>query len=209
MNRRIFFDLDGTLINSQGRLYRLFRELCPQCDWTFERYWDVKRARISQAEMLRRYFKYDDEVAIGRFHEEWMRHVEDESAVSSDFPIQGMKELLAELSCSQDLYVVTCRQRRDLAVRQLEAMGFARHLKAILATEGSWTKVDLVRSCGCSQSDCLVGDTGEDVRAARQLGVGSVVVSWGILSREVLCEYTPDVVCDTVEELKQVLTRRS
>ena len=34
----IFFDLDGTLLDSKERLYYLFQHLVPECKFSFEEY---------------------------------------------------------------------------------------------------------------------------------------------------------------------------
>ena len=47
----------------------------------------------------------------------------------------------------------------------------------------------------------MIGDTGEDVLAARQLGMKSVAVGWGILSPDVLREYNPDYLAERMEDL--------
>lgn len=199
----LFFDLDGTLVDSRMRLYNLFCTLCPECDLAFEEYWRIKRAKITQAQMLRKYFQYTDEEKIARFHEMWLRKVEEDVAILTDTAVDGCDELLAKLSRKYCLYVVTCRQRQELAISQIERLGFAKYLKATLVTGGCRTKVDVIRGyvSNISKDDWLIGDTGEDVLAARKLGVGSISVSWGILSRDVLKEYRPDALFDTVEEL--------
>ena len=45
---KIFFDLDGTLIDSKLRMYNLFQELVPQSNLTFVEYWEYKKNKFSQ-----------------------------------------------------------------------------------------------------------------------------------------------------------------
>ena len=43
----IFFDLDGTLIDSKLRLYSLFQKLVPESILTYDEYWKYKMNKIS------------------------------------------------------------------------------------------------------------------------------------------------------------------
>ena len=137
--RCAFFDFDGTLVNSQGRLYRLFRELCPECRMSYDEYWAVKRGRISQSAMLKRFFGYDDDRAR-KFHEAWLRHVEDEDAVETDFPVAGISERLERLAHTRELYLLTSRQRPELVVRQIEKFGWSGLFRRLIVTT-SWPRV--------------------------------------------------------------------
>ena len=56
---KIFFDLDGTLINSKIRLYSLFQELVPVSNFSFDEYWDFKQNKINHATILRKKFNFD------------------------------------------------------------------------------------------------------------------------------------------------------
>ena len=197
----LLLDFDGTLVNSQGRLYRLFRALCPECRMSYDEYWAVKRRRISQAEMLKRHFGYDDGAAR-RFHEAWLEHVEDEEAVGTDFPVDGMDGRLRALSARHDLYLVTARQKPELVARQVERFGWRGLFRDLVVTRQARGKAEAVRErLGAVPGGALVGDTGEDVKTAKELGLRSVAVGWGILSPEVLAEYRPDYIAERIEDL--------
>ena len=43
---KIFFDLDGTLINSKMRLYSLFQELVSASNLSFDEYWNLKKKKL-------------------------------------------------------------------------------------------------------------------------------------------------------------------
>ena len=199
--RSIFLDLDGTLVNSQRRLYRLFCQLCPECTWTYDEYWSLKRKRITQAEMLRRYFSYDERRILA-FRSDWLAQVEHPDAVSTDTPVPGMTELLARLSAYDKVVVLTCRQNRDLALRQLERFGWTRAIADVVATD---SKAEYLSSVSLGGRDVLVGDTGDDIRVARRFGMKAVAVGWGILAPEVLAEYKPDRIVCSVSELERFL----
>jgi phosphoglycolate phosphatase len=69
----IFFDLDGTIFDSKERLYRLFQELVPQSNLTFEEYWSLKRNKIGHKTIIANYFKDIDFI---QFEKKWMELIE-------------------------------------------------------------------------------------------------------------------------------------
>ena len=56
----IFFDLDGTLIDSRLRLYKLFQDLVSSSNLTFSDYWNLKRNKISHKKILTTKFAYSE-----------------------------------------------------------------------------------------------------------------------------------------------------
>ena len=86
---KIFFDLDGTLIDSKLRLYSLFQELVPQSVLTFNEYWIFKQNKINHAEILREKFHFD-ESSISKFEHDWMELIETDSFLKYDTPIDGV-----------------------------------------------------------------------------------------------------------------------
>lgn len=199
----IFFDLDGTLVNSQGRLYRLFCELCPECKWSYEEYWERKRMRISQSEMLRRFFEYDDG-RIKLFHRRWLEKVEEPERVCTDVPVCQATDLLRGVSDKFRIFVLTCRQNVILARRQLMDFGWRDYIGNIVAVKD---KSKWLLTASVAPDDILVGDTGEDVKAAQRAGIRSVAVAWGVLSPEVLAEYAPDHLAHTMSDLMNYLLK--
>ena len=51
MNKNIFFDLDGTLIDCSWRLYNLFQELNSASKLSYEKYWEINRHRTIQKKL--------------------------------------------------------------------------------------------------------------------------------------------------------------
>lgn len=198
---KVFLDYDGTLVNSQGRLYRLFCRLCPQCGMTYAEYWSIKRQRVSQAEMLKRYFGYNDEMAR-RFHEKWLEHVEDETLLNDDIPVEGITKRLVALSERHTIYLLTARQNPLLVERQICNFGWKGLFSDLIVTRRASDKCEAVR-CAVGTVSCgaVIGDTGEDVKTAKELGLKSIAVGWGILSPEVLKEYNPDFLAERIEDL--------
>ena len=71
----LIFDLDGTLIDSRLRLYKLFQHLVPTSKLTYQKYWAFKSEKVSNESILAKEFNYDA-VAINRFVSDWMDSIE-------------------------------------------------------------------------------------------------------------------------------------
>jgi len=201
LRKRIYLDFDGTLINSQGRLYRLFKELCPECDLSEEEYNTLKRTRITQKDLLKNRYHYSDEQAE-TFHKMWMEKIEEKERIETDFPCEGVTDFLEKISKNNDLYLVTNRQNKDLVIYQIEKFGWKRFFKDLLVTEGKKSKQEIILSAVKPLPfDILIGDTGEDIKCAKALGIKSIAVTWGILNETVLKEYKPNYLVYDIKEL--------
>lgn len=201
MNSSLFLDLDGTLVNSQMRLYKLFCMLCRECKMTYSEYWSIKRQRISQAEMLKTYFGYNDEM-VDSFHKAWLEHVEDEALLEDDFPVEGITERLESLSKRHTLYLLTARQNSEFVKRQMCNFGWNNLFLELIVTHRASEKCEAVRCVvGKVSQGAVIGDTGEDVKTAKELGLRSIAVGWGILSPAVLIQYNPDFLAERIEDL--------
>ena len=179
---KFFFDLDGTIINSQERLYKLFCELCPENRFSYTEYWEIKRTHCTQKDLLKRYFGYN-ETQIVNFNIKFKEMVEEEYR----------------------LFIVTNRQNRHLTIQQISRLGWFSLFEKILVTEQKISKEDLIlNNITTSSNDWMVSDTGEDIKTAKKLGIKSIAVTWGILNKNVLEGYSPDLLIDDVNELKNI-----
>jgi len=177
------------------RLFVLFNDLVKDVNFSFDQYWTLKFARLSNEDILRNYFSYSQK-DINIFQEQWMSLVEDEFYLSYDKPISGMASFLDKIGKRADLYVCTARQSRWKAIRQLGELGFDTFFKKILVTEHIHTKENIIASSieNLSRKDWLIGDTGKDVETGKCLGVNTCAVLSGFMNKFNLCNYDPDMI---------------
>lgn len=196
----IFFDYDGTLINSQKRMYTLFCELCCENKFTYEEYWEIKRQKINQKEFLKKYFDYPDE-KIAEFKKKWMEEIENENRLCQDTPVENIGNLIKNLSEKHKLYIVTNRQSKEFTVQQLKNFGWFDFFDKILVTEQKKTKTELIKeNVIVSEKDIFIGDTGEDILTAKELKIKSIAVTYGILNKEAIEYYKPDLIIQEVKD---------
>jgi len=201
MINNIFFDLDGTLVDSRWRLYNLFVELTTQNKFDFNNYWEIKRQRTTQADMLYNYFNYSD-AEINKFKKMWLSKIEDKERLKQDVPFPKSKELLEILFKKYNLYVVTNRQKEHLAIEQIRLYGWLNYITKVLVTKQKKSKFELVKEfVKVNKDDVFIGDTGEDVLTGKLLGIRTVAVSSGFLNTQILSEYNPDILLCGIKDI--------
>lgn len=195
----IFFDLDGTLIDSKLRLYRLFQELVSQSKFTFDEYWSLKQNKINHAAVLKNYFDYDSK-DIYLFEQNWLLQIESDEYLQYDKPFSGVTNYLLSLKERKfELYLVTARQFKVKVLSQIDLFGWSEIFTDILVTEQRSTKTDLIKSLlHCESNDWIVGDTGADILIGKSLGIKTACVLSGFLNELVLKEYDPDIMLSSV-----------
>lgn len=201
----IFFDLDGTLIDSRRRLHELFVQLTA-IDITFEDYWFLKRDMVSNEAIMRQEQMPDD--SIKEFSKNWMLLIEHPDHIVKDVNFSFTLDVLEHIKSHQHpMFVVTARQSKDQAIAQLKALGILNYLTDVLVTEQKLDKKELINllNIELSEDDVMVGDTGHDIMAGKALGIKTVAVTSGFRSEERLLTYSPDYIFKNVLEFSQLI----
>lgn len=195
---KIFFDLDGTLLDSKARLYHLFQFLVPDSKLTFNDYWNLKKEKVSNIDIIVKYFDYDND-GVSQFLYKWMSLIEAPEWIAYDKPFDGINQFLSNLYLKNDLYIITARQSKDVVLSQLSLMRLDFYFKEILVTQQKIEKYNLIKnSINISNNDWIVGDTGKDILTGKKLGINTAAVLSGFLSENKLRTYSPDIILDNL-----------
>lgn len=201
----LFFDLDGTLIDSRKRLYFLFKELVPDCVLSLEDYWYLKRRKINHEFIVRKIYLSDYKI----FEEKWFSNIEKNEYLDLDKPYDGVSEFLKYLkNLGHDIYLVTARQSLDSVVYQLNKFNWSSIFNDILVTKQKISKSDLITTLVDEKSkfeNWFIGDTGVDIIEGKKAGCTCVAVCNGFLDKDILFSYQPDFLIDTILDLKKLL----
>jgi len=201
MRRKIFFDLDGTLIDSSKRMYNLFCTLNTNCKMSYNEYWDIKKQGHSQKQMLTNYYNYSNEMCE-IFHKEWMENIENQSLLLLDTPFKDAIETLKKLSRKNDLFIVTARQNKNLTIKQITNFKLIDYSKDVLITEQKVKKEKIIMQNidSLNINDIIIGDTKEDVDAGLALNIKKFGITTGMLNYNKLLMYKPDNIYNSLKE---------
>lgn len=201
----VFFDLDGTLIDSKLRLYKLFQFLVPTSNLTYDEYWGLKQQKISNQTILTAQFNYS-EAMLNTFLDRWMQLIEHKDYLKFDKVINGVEDVLQTLQKHANLYVCTARQHQKVALAQLEALGLNVFFSGVFVTEQKYSKNELIGNSisNLSSSDWFVGDTGHDIQVGKKLNIKTCAVMTGFLSGEALAKYQPDILLESVVDFSKI-----
>jgi len=201
----IFFDLDGTLLDSKERMYKLFSYLVPENTLNFDDYWKIKREQKEHHYILKEYYNYSEE-AIAGFEQIWLSEIEQPQWLQYDKPFNWVADFLSYLHPNYRLYVVTARQSEKALKKQLSQYEWIKFLTDILVTKQQIEKYDLINSISMNrEKSWMVGDTGKDIQAGQKVGIKTAGVLSGFRNSESLQKYNPDIIVEYANELRFVL----
>lgn len=202
--RRFYFDLDGTLINSHKRLHALFNELTDGEDISFDEFWKNRRDNISDAEILKKFYDADEK-QLNEYADNWVEHKEDKHLMQMDTPYPDAIEVLKRCAEAGEVYIVTGRKSIPKAEAQIKELGFAPFVTRMMVTEHKTPKHKLVTDVLTPDpEDVFIGDTAEDMNTGKKLGVYTIGMTHGFLSKEQILKLGPD---DTAEDIKELITK--
>lgn len=198
----IFFDLDGTLIDSKMRLYKLFQEIIPQSTLTYDDYWNFKSNQVSNESILRTEFDFDT-ASVSIFNKEWMKRIESPDLLASDTVFPGLQVALSDLRSKSMLHICTARQFRNRTLDQLKALGLLPYFETVMITEQTRSKEELISETpGLGPNDWIIGDTGKDIKVGKFLGIKTCAVLSGFLNEKCLLKYGPDLLLPWASNFK-------
>lgn len=205
--RTIFFDLDGTIIDSFGG----FRDALLYAVEPWGLTPTDASIRLGQGPPLRDTFVRlgadDVELAVARYRERYT------SSSYKEHPVfEGMRVVLENLrSQGYPLFVATSKPT-GISMKILEHLNldhlFVEIFGATLDASRD-AKVDVLRhaieEAGTPSEAVMIGDRRYDVEAANELGLLSIGVTWGGGDRPELEQASADHIVESVAELSQLL----
>jgi phosphoglycolate phosphatase len=203
---KIFFDLDGPILNVSYRYYSIYSNLLREgghCPLTKEEYWDYKRKRVSESEIV-------NKTCPASFIESYISKrpalIEDFNYLMMDRLQEGVVEVLESWSRWHDLHIVTLRNNRATLMKQLgyfEIRKYFSYVHSIDGNDGTWeVKYRLLKNEVNDPKECIIiGDTEMDIKAGKALCIKTAAVTCGIRTEEGLAFAEPDFISQKVNDI--------
>jgi len=204
----ICIDLDGPILDVSERYYRVYRDTLNSIGiepMGRVSYWNLKRNKISETEILTRSGAFDTDLV-----KDYLK-ARDERIESAEYLLfdQAWHETLETLNILRSqraLALVTMRTSKELLERQLERLKLLDAFDCILASgpglvanDRGEQKARLVRDCYKDEhlAGWFIGDTETDIQSGRLLGLRTAAITFGIRTSQHLDAFSPDVLLDT------------
>jgi phosphoglycolate phosphatase len=213
MSPTLFFDLDGPLLDVSARYAALHRDLLREVGakgMAADRYWDRKRARVPEEEILR-------ELGVLALAPDYLRQrldrVESPDYLVLDRPWPWTHEVLSQLARRYPIVLVTTRANHLLLLEQLDRLDLIAFFHEVLSEPGrrgvDKQKARLIKDYLARQElpadGWMVGDTEADIGAGQIVGLHTAAVRSGIRNGKLLQQASPDHLLNDIREFPVLL----
>jgi phosphoglycolate phosphatase len=207
----IFFDLDGTLIDISQRHYTIYYELITEYQGiplSKNIYWKLKRNKTPLIEILKKSLL--SEISFKAYEESFIKNIELSQYLLLDTIFPYTHTVLNSLqNFGYNLYLVSYRRNIKEALQELHHFGLINKFKDIRighkTTSGSQTKTAYIQELSKAKQKIIIGDTEDDILAAKKLDAISIGVLTGIRNKKSLAELQPDYLFSTIASLPSMI----
>ncbi len=214
-NKLVILDLDGTLLNTIGDLAHCcnhmlsLRGLDPH---SYDEYCTFVGNGVTRLveRALPEHLRTAEYVASARkdFVEYYYNNIDSHTVV-----YKGVAEMIKALAEAGVTLAVASNKFHDGTVRLIERFFGQYEWSAIYGNREDFPLkpdpaiVDLiVEQCGATKEKTfMIGDSGVDIKTAKDAGVHSIGVTWGFRDREELTENGAEYIVDTPEDILKIV----
>lgn len=203
---KIFFDLDGPLLDVSDRYYQVYKNFCEKnrIDYLDKKsYWDKKRSRtlINIPPDIQKAFK-----------KHWWHNIESRAYMKYDQVHDYVYETLECMAFKNIFILVTLRQNRRLLMEELEHFELLPYFHKIVSAtprafrpEENWLIKKNLADELAHDGGTIVGDTETDILCGKVLNLKTIGVLNGISDLTVMKSFDPDIIIDNVIDLKKFI----
>lgn len=205
----IFFDLDGTLLDSSEGIHNGFVQ-------TFERLGlpvpSNKKIRTFMGPPLEVTFREEiSEEGAAQAVQLYRDYYEKKGQFEAHL-YDGIKEVLEKLSQDPNKKIYITTSKNEPTAREMcKYLGITEFFDGIYgATPATFNKADVLQRAitennANKDQSVIVGDTKYDMIGGKTVGIKTLAVTWGFGTNETLLAENPDFVADTAQELWNIL----
>jgi len=209
MKKCVFFDLDGTLLDTLADLAQAGNHALKNAGrptYPLDAYRQL--AGSGMANLLRRAAPKANEEQVEAMRRELVTYYQQHLTVHT-LPYPGMAALVQDLhKAGNALYICTNKPQKQAEI--LTEHFFLGCFDGVYAQQDGrpikpdpWSIHQVCRERGFALKNCiLAGDSNVDVQTARNAGIAFVGASWGFRGREELIQAGAACVADTADDMK-------
>jgi len=202
---KIFFDLDGPILDVSKRYYRVFSDICgDKIDISRKDFWELKKEKADWKKIFK---EAKPNFKVNGFRELWLKNIEMRKYLALDTLQPQAKKVLFSLSKKYPLFLLSLRQSKANLFWQVKKIGINKYFKKIIHCQHHksppWAvKAELIkRYLLAGEQALIVGDTEVDIRAAKLARIKSIAVNCGIRSEQLLLKEKPGVLISDIRSL--------
>lgn len=207
---KIFFDLDGTLIDVSEKYYRIYSDfaLLKKIEYlTKEEYWSMKRAKKSNLDI----FKNND--LAEEFKIFFTERIESPTYLNLDIIFPFTIEVLESLQANHQLSLMTLRHNRKEMEEEIKRFEILPYFKEILSAApppfvGNNFEIKAeILSKKVNPEDTIVGDSKADIESGKRLGIRTIGVLSGVSNSDIMKKLEPDFIIPDISKIEPCLKK--
>lgn len=175
--KNIFFDFDGTLINTNKRQYlcllTTLQKMKLTANISFKKYSDLKKTHLSNTDIYQLLFPEHNNLNL--FLEIFIKNIENISFLTKDEVLKNSKDYLNEVK-NINLFLVTNRQNKTKLIMQLRYLGLKKYFNNIILSRNYSTKKEALLSnkVMVSPNDLFISD---DISDFNDLNLNKILIN--------------------------------
>lgn len=212
--KAVFFDFDGTLVDTNPLIIRTFQEtfanLLPDFSPTDEEVLDCIGPTLQQTGQ--KYYAHDVDGFVSHYRELNLKH---HDAMVEIYP--GIVHMLEALKAKGLPLALVSSKHRDVVLKGVRLFGLEPYFDFILGgnevtnPKPHQEPIELaLKHFGLEPSEAImVGDNSHDIHSAQNAGVLSVGVGWALRGADYLKNFAPDYIIKDADELVKIIEVRN
>jgi phosphoglycolate phosphatase len=201
---RIFFDLDGPILDVSKRYYKVFIDITGAGKISKDIFWSFKREKKPWKNIFKQAgLNLNEKI----FLRKWFSNIEKRKYLKLDTLQCTVKKVLATLRKKNSLYLISLRQSKSNLLWQLKYLGLDWYFDKVIYCKNTknygWLcKAKLIKqNLSSDEESIIIGDTEIDIRAAKLAKITSIAVLCGIREKKLLVKEKPDQIISDIRSL--------